>query len=179
MIPRDIEFYDEHGSSKTCRIQHDDNPNDTCEDFYPNHCQQRSDNRILRLHKDGENSTLNSLSTDFPTTTIQSATDCSRVGRTNLQFWRFFLLSTQSSSSVDYSEPTYSSITSLNTNEDNDRFDQLPKDADTITDHDEDNLICEINLHDDHYRLCKAKAAHDAVWGKIDASVVKKLLTAT
>ena len=28
-IPRDIEFYDEHGSPMTYRIQHDDNPNDT------------------------------------------------------------------------------------------------------------------------------------------------------
>ena len=32
-IPRDIEFYDEHGSPVTYRIQHDDNPKDTCNDF--------------------------------------------------------------------------------------------------------------------------------------------------
>ena len=38
-IPRDIEFYDELGSPVTYRIHHDDNPNDTCSDFYPMHCQ--------------------------------------------------------------------------------------------------------------------------------------------
>ena len=32
-IPRDIEFFDEHGSPVTYRIQHDDNLNDTCNDF--------------------------------------------------------------------------------------------------------------------------------------------------
>ena len=36
-------------------------------------------------------------------------------------------------------------------------------DDDAITDDGEDNLICEINIHDYHYRLCTAKAAHDAV----------------
>ena len=50
---------------------------------------------------------------------------------------------------------------------------------DEKTDDNEDDLICEINTHADHYRLCKAKAAHDAVWGKIDASLAKKPLTAT
>ena len=34
------------------------------------------------------------------------------------------------------------------------------------------------NTHADHYRLFKAKAAHDAVLGKIDASLAKKPLTA-
>ena len=69
-IPRDIEFYDEHGSPVTYRIQHDDNPNDTCNDFYPIHCQQGNDNKVLRLHIDGEKFTLKSLSNEFPTTTI-------------------------------------------------------------------------------------------------------------
>ena len=36
-----------------------------------------------------------------------------------------------------------------------------------------------MNTHADHHRLCKAKAAHDAVLGKIDASLAKKPLTAT
>ena len=75
-IPRDIEFYDEHGSPVTYRIQHYDNPHDTCNDFYPIHCQQGNDNKVLRLHNDREIFTLNSLSNEFPTTTIQSATDC-------------------------------------------------------------------------------------------------------
>ena len=81
-IPRDIEFYDEHGCPVTYRIQHEEIPNDTCKDFYPIHCQQGNDNEVLRLHNEGENFTLNSLSNEFPTTTIQSATDGFRMGRT-------------------------------------------------------------------------------------------------
>ena len=40
-------------------------------------------------------------------------------------------------------------------------------------------FFCEINTHADSYRLCRAKTAHDAVLGKIDASLAKKPLTAT
>ena len=57
-ILRHIDFYDEHGSQETYRIQQDDNPNDTCNDFYPIHCQQGKDNKVLLLHNDGENFTL-------------------------------------------------------------------------------------------------------------------------
>ena len=81
-------------------------------------------------------------------------------------------------SSVEDSEPIYSSVNSLKANEDDDVPDELPDDVDTITADDEDNLICEMNTHADHYRLCKANAAHDAVLGKIDASLPKKPLTA-
>ena len=166
-IPRDIEFFDEHGSPVTYRIQHDDNPNDTCNDFYPTHCQQENDNMVLRLHIDGENFTLISLSNEFPTTTIQSATDCFRLGRTINQFRRLCLPSTQSLSSVEDSEPTYSSINSLNTNADKNAFDETyDNEDDAATDDDEDNLICEINTPANHYRLSKAKAVHDAVLGK-------------
>ena len=174
-IPRDIELYDEHGSPVTYRIQHDDNPNDTCNDFYPIHCQRGNDNKFLRLHNDGENFTLNSLSNEFPTTTIQSATDCFRLGRTINQFRRLCLPSTQSLNSVADSEHTYSSINSLNTNEEDDAFETTHDyEDDATTDDDEDNLICEINTPADHSRLCKAKAAHDAVLGKIDTSLAKK-----
>ena len=54
-ILREKEFYDEQGCPITYRIQHDDNPNDTCNDFYPIHCQQGNNNKVLRLHNDGEN----------------------------------------------------------------------------------------------------------------------------
>ena len=130
------------------------------------------------MHNDGENFTMISLSNEFPTTTIQSATDCFRLSRAINQFRRLCLPSTQSLSSVENSEPTYSAIISLNTNEDDDVIDELPDDAEAITDDDEDNIICEINTHVDHYRLCKARASHDAVLGKIDASLAKKPLTA-
>ena len=93
-IPRVMEFYDEHGSPVTYRIQHDDNPNYTCNNFYPIHCQQGNDNKVLRLHNDGEKFTINGLSTEFPTTTIQFATDCFRLGRTINQFRRLCLPST-------------------------------------------------------------------------------------
>ena len=83
-------------------------------------------------------------------------------------------------SSVEESEPTYSSINFLNTYEDDTAFDETyDNEDDASTDNDEDNLICEINTHADRYRLCKAKAAHDAVLGKIDASLAKKTLTVT
>ena len=177
-IPRDIEFYDEHGSPVTYRIQHDDNPNDTCNDFYPIHCQQGNDNKVLRLHNDGENFTLNSLSNEFPTTTIQSATDCFRLGRTINQFRRLCLPSAQSLNSVEDSEPTYSSINSLNTSEDDYALEETyDNESDAAAEDDEDNLVCEVNTHADHYRLCKAKAAHDAVLGKVDAPLAKKPLT--
>ena len=83
-------------------------------------------------------------------------------------------------SSVEESAPTYSSINSLNTNEDDNAFDEIQDDEDdATTDDDEDNLICEVNTHANHYRLCKAKAALDAVLGKFDASLAKKPPTAT
>ena len=131
------------------------------------------------MHIDGENFTLNSLSNEFPTTTIQSATDCFRLCRTFNQFRRLCLPSTQSSNSLEDSEPTYSSINSLNTSEDDNAFEETyDNEGDAAADDDEDNLICEMNTHADHYRLCKAKAAHDAVLGKRDVSLAKKPLTA-
>ena len=147
---RDIEFYDEQDCPISYRIQHDDNPYDTFNDFYPIHCQQGNDNKVLRFHNDVRNFMLNSLSNEFPTTTIQSAADCFRLGRTINQFRRLCLPSTQSLSSVENSETTYSSISSLNTNEDDDVLDELPDNVDAITDDNEDNLLCEINKHTDH-----------------------------
>ena len=32
-IPRDIEFYDEHGTAVSYQVQHEDNLNDTCNDL--------------------------------------------------------------------------------------------------------------------------------------------------
>ena len=178
-VPRDIEFYDEHGSPVTHRIQHDDNLSDTCNNFYPIHCQHRNDNKVLWLHNDGKHFTLNSLSNEFPTTTIHSATDCFGLGKTINQFRSSCLPSTQSLSSAEGYDPTYSFIDSLNTNEDDDVVAEPHGDDDNpIIDDDEDNFIWEVNTHANCYRLCKAKAAHDAVLGKIDASFAKKTLTA-
>ena len=82
-------------------------------------------------------------------------------------------------SSVEDSEPTYSSINSVDTNDDDDELDDFPDDVDAITDDDGDNLIFKINPNADNHRLCKSKAAHDSVLGKSDASLAKKPLTAT
>ena len=84
---------------------------------------------------------MNSLSNENPTTTIQSATDCFRLGKTINQFRSLCLPSMQSLSSVEDSEATYSPINSPNTNENDDALDKLPDDVDAITDDDEDNLI--------------------------------------
>ena len=66
----------------------------------------------------------------------------------------------------------------MNTNEDDNAFDEtFDNEDDAIADDDEDNLKCEISMHADQYRLCEARAAHDAVLGKIDASLAKKPLT--
>ena len=177
-VSRDIEIYDDYGSPITYRSQHDDNPNDTCNNFYPIHCQQGHDNKVLRLHNDGENFRLNSLCFEFPTTTIQTATNCFGLGEAISQSRRSCLPSTQTLSLVEVSEPTYISINSRNTSEDDDALDELPDDVEEISGDDEDNLICEINFNIDNYRLCKAKAAHNAVLGKNDAFLVRKTLTA-
>ena len=66
-IPRDIEFFDENGNPVLYKIQHEDNPHDTCNVFYPIHRQQGNDEKILRLQNDGESYTLNSISNEFPT----------------------------------------------------------------------------------------------------------------
>ena len=47
------------------------------------------------------------------------------------------------------------------------------------TEEDEDDHFFRIDSNIDHYRLCKAKTAHDSVLGKIDASLAKKSLTIT
>ena len=44
---------------------------------------------------------------------------------------------------------------------------------------DEDDHIFRIDTNIDHYRLCKAKTAHDLALGKIDPSLAKKPLTIT
>ena len=174
-----MEFYDEHGSPVTYRIQHNDNTDDTCKDFYPIHCQQGNDNEVLRLHNDGESFAWNSLSNKFPTTTIQSATNCLRLGRTINQFRRLCLPGTLCSSSVENRELTYSLINSLSFKKGDDVLHEPSDDAAAVIINDEDNIIYEINLNSDNYRLCKAKATHDAVLGKIDGSRAKKTLTAT
>ena len=65
-LPRNFQFFDENGEQITYKIYHDDTAADTCNDFYPIHCQQGQDQKLLRLHNDGENFLFNSISTDLP-----------------------------------------------------------------------------------------------------------------
>ena len=102
------------------------------------------------MHSRGEKFKLNSICNEFPTTAIQSATDSFGMGKTINQLRRLCVPSTESLSTVERSEPTYSSINLLNTNEHKDPLDEIPDDADAITHDDEDNLLCEINLNADN-----------------------------
>ena len=64
-IPRDIEFFDEHVSPVTYQIQHEDNPNDTCNDFYPIIYKRGNEEEILRLQNDGEDFNVSSVLDEF------------------------------------------------------------------------------------------------------------------
>ena len=46
-LPRDIQFFDEHGQQITYKNSHDDISAETCNDFFPIHCQQGKDQKIL------------------------------------------------------------------------------------------------------------------------------------
>ena len=72
-IPPDIEFIDEHGTPVTYQIQHEDNPNDTCNDFYPKKYKRDNEEKILRLQNDSEDFTVTSMLDEFPITSIQQA----------------------------------------------------------------------------------------------------------
>ena len=65
-IRRDIEFFDEHGTPVTCQIQHEDSPNDTCNDFYPINYKRDNKEKLLRLQNDGEDITVSSMLDKFP-----------------------------------------------------------------------------------------------------------------
>ena len=117
-FPRDIEFYHEHGTPVTYQIQHEDNPNDTCKDFYPIKYKRGNEEEILRLQNDGEDSTVSSRLDEFPIISVQQASDCSRIRKFIHQFRRICEPETQSSASVVATSTDYSSINSLSPSED-------------------------------------------------------------
>ena len=180
-IPRDIEFFDENGSPVFYEIQHEDNPHDTCNDFYPMHRQQGNDEKILRLQKAGESYTLNTISNEIPTLSAQSPADCFRMGKTINQFRLLCYPLSYSSLLHNTSDPTNSSISSLDAEEaEGETLNLVTVPTDQTEDdeeEDEDDHIFRVDTKIDHYRLCKAKTAHDSVLGKIDASFAKKPLT--
>ena len=62
-----------------CKIQHEENPNDSCNDFYPIRRQQENDEKVFRLQNDDETNTLISMPNEVPVRSIQSAADCFRM----------------------------------------------------------------------------------------------------
>ena len=152
-LPRDIQFFHEHGHQITYKISHDDTSVETCNDFYPIHCQQGKDQKILRLHNDGGNFSLNSISTDFTTSSVQLASDCFRMGRTVNQFRRLCRPgSPVSISSSESSTGTYSSISVIDTDgieePGTSSYVEQAVHEDCEVDDDEDDYVCEINDND-------------------------------
>ena len=104
------------------------------------------------------------------------------MGKTINQFRRLFSPLTSPATLDNDSHRTYSSISSLETEEEDHKkaHPQVSrkKQHETAT-VDEGDQIFEVNINTDHYRLCKAKQTHDTVLGKFDTSLTKKALTAT
>ena len=102
------------------------------------------------------------------------------MGETINQFNRLCYLLSYSPILIDNSDPTYSSISSLDTEEvDCEKLNAVNVPTDQMEDdeEEEDDHFFKIDNNIDHYRLCKAKTAHDSALGKIDASLAKKPLT--
>ena len=182
-IPRDIEFFDEHGTPVTYQLQHEDNPNDTCNDFYPIKYKRRNEEKILRLQNNGDDFTVSTMLDEFPIMSIQQASDCFPKGNFINQFRRLCGPETQPSASVNASNQDYSSINSLRPSEDHEANSTSHGDDlyHVSTDFEDDNIVSVISIQADQDRLCQAKQAHDLdlEHGKTDASLVKKRLTAS
>ena len=163
-------FFDKTGNPVVYKSQHEDNPHGTCNDFYPIHRQKGNDEKILRLQNDGESYALNSISNDLPTLSAQSAADCFRMGKTINQFRHLCYPLSYSPISQDDSDPTYSSISSLDIKEAECatlNVVTVPTDrTEDDEEEDEEDHIFRVDTSVNHYRLCKAKTAHDSVLGK-------------
>ena len=97
------------------KTQHEDNPHDTCNDFYPINRPQENDEKIPRLPNGGGSYTLNSISNDLATRSAQSASECFRKGKPINQFRHLCSPLSYSPILKDNSDPTYSSISPLDT----------------------------------------------------------------
>ena len=158
-IPRDIEFFDERGTPVFNQIQHEDNPNDTCNDFYPIRYKRGNEKKLLTLQNDGEEFTVSSMPDEFPIISVQQASVCSRMGNFINQFRRICGPETQSNASVNSSNAEYSPIDCLSPSEDNTADSTSPgNDPHHLgTDSEDDNVVCDISIQADQARLCPAK----------------------
>ena len=89
------------------------------------------------------------------------------------------LNSTPSLGSIEDFEHTYSSINSLKTSEADNTPNEFPDNDKPNSDDYKNNPIYDICSIAENYCLGKAEAAHNAVLGKIDASLAKKTLRDT
>ena len=84
-------------------------------------------------------------------------------------------------SSSQNSSATYSSISGIETDgteePDSSSYVERAVHEDCDIDKDEDDYVCEINAND-HYRLCKARAAHDLIISDSDTLLAKRTLSA-
>ena len=103
------------------------------------------------------------------------------MGRFINQFRRICGREAQSKLSVNTSDTDYSSIDSFRSSADDmaDPTSQCDDSHHPSTDSEDDNIVFDISIQADQTQLCQAKQAHDLVPGKTDASLVKKLLTAS
>ena len=119
---------------------------------------------------------------NFSILSTQSAADCFCMGKTINQFRRFCLPLPASPAPLgNNSDPSYNSISSIEIEEDHKEphlhvSENQPQEQAAQND---EGFIFEVNINTDHYRLCKAKQAHDSVLGKLDTSWTKKARTAT
>ena len=150
-IPCDIRFFDQHGTPVRYHIQHEDNPNGTCDDFYPIKYKTSNEEKILRLQNHGEDFTVSSMLNDFPIISIQQASDCFRMGRFINQFRRICGPETQSNASVSTSNIKYSSINDLRPSEDEAEDSTSPGDDShhLSTESEDDNIVCAISIQAD------------------------------
>ena len=160
-------------------IQQEDNPNETCNDFYPIENKRGNEEKRLRLQYDGKDFTVSSMLDEFPINSIQQASDCFRMGRFINHFRRICEPETQSNTSVNTSKIEYISINSFSPSEDDTADSTSPShDSNHVsTDSEDDNIVCDISIQADQAGLCQAKQAHDLVLGETDASLVKKFVT--
>ena len=127
-IPCDVELYGELETPVTYQIQHEDNPDDTCNDFYLIKYTRGNEEKILRLQDDGDDFTVSIMLDEFPVTSIQHAPDCFRMGKFIRQFRRICEPETQSSVSANASNTDNSSINSRSPSEDDEADSTSPGD---------------------------------------------------
>ena len=135
------------------------------------------------MHNGGENFCFKSNGTELATLSVQLAADCFRMRKTVNRFLQLCRLqSPVSLSPAESSTETYSSISLIETEGTEElgpsSHTELLNHEDCDFDKDEDAYVCEINAND-HYRLCKARAAHGLVLSKPDTFLANKTLSVT